>query len=130
MHESNTALVVGNDVEVWSICRTSRGFSCLRTVYAGSAPAACSAIAASRWRTSPDEPDAAGVVADSVPLSRPTASAGCSVTRPAAAVSFFAGEGSERLLERAQRLVGEVAPLLHLVGTGDARFVSSSASWL
>lgn len=117
MHESSTAVLVGGDVELWSISRTPRGFSCLRTVYAGAALRVHAVLATSDWCALPDDPDAVARMIERLPISRPTSSAGCSVTRPVAAVGFFVGERLDVCLrEQAERLVGAVAPLLEVVG--------------
>lgn len=114
-HEFNTAVLVGADVEFWSISRTARGFSCIRTLYADSASQAYSALDAAGMRD--NDPGADDVVIDSLPISQPTASASSSVTRPSDAVAFFVDERAPDLglLERAQRLVTTIAPLLSVV---------------
>lgn len=114
-HEFSTAVLIGEDVELWSISRTKRGFSCVRTLYADCAGQAYSALEAAGIRD--DDPRADGVIIDSLPISQPTASTGGSVVRPMDAVAFFA-EGRDRdpgLLERAQTLVATVAPLLSVI---------------
>lgn len=119
MHEQDqefsTAVLIGEDVELWSISRTKRGFSCVRTLYADSANQAYSALEAAGIRD--NDPGADGVIIDSLPISQPSASTGSSVTRPPDAVAFFVDERDPDLglLERAQQLVTTIAPLLSVV---------------
>ena len=118
MHEDNefsTAVLIGENVELWSLSRTKRGFSCVRTIYADSANQAYSALEAAGILD--DDPGADGVIIDSLPISQPTASTGSSVVRPTDAVAFFVDERDPDLglLERAQRLVSTIAPLLSVV---------------
>jgi hypothetical protein len=118
MHEDNefsTAVLIGEDVELWSLSRTKRGFSCVRTIYADCANQAYSALEAAGMRD--EDPGADGVIIDSLPISQPTASTGGSVVRPADAVAFFVDgrDQDANLLERAQALVTTIAPLLSVV---------------
>lgn len=117
MDESSTAVIVGDDVELWSMSRTKRGLSCLRTIYANAAAHAYTAIATVGLGAFPDGPAAIDALIETLPINQPTASIATSVPDAWAAVTFFLCGRDEDpwLYRRAQRLVTDVSPLLTVV---------------
>jgi hypothetical protein len=107
-------VIVGADLELWSVSRSKGGFSCLRTVHAGTAVRAWAAIAATGIDARRlDDPRAIDALLQHLPLAQPSANAGAWVVTPLAALAFFvAGRSGEGVLDRARRLVREVAPIL------------------
>ena len=113
MDESNAAVIVGHDVELWSISRTRTGFSCLRTVYIAAAAGARAAVAAARAGTEQDDTALSNTILDSLQLSSPTISKAGSFLRAPPAMLFFVGDhvNDGALVRRAQRFVYDLGPV-------------------
>ena len=114
MNQSSTAVVTGDDVELWSVTRTQNGLSCLRTTFAGAAPKAYADVAAAGfdlgWESDPASSDA---IVDGLDTTQPLATAAGVFEHADDAEAFFVHERDDAVVAaRAKLLVADVDRLI------------------